>query len=468
MATGIPTNLAAFSLSEVARLTGGVQLGGAATRVVGVATDTRGDLRGKLFVALRGERFDGHQFIERAVRQGAAAVLAEDVPASVTGVKVASALDALSLLARAHRRRWAGRVIAVAGSAGKTTTRSVSAALLGALLGERLHGSPGNLNNRIGLPMVLLGLEPTHQLALLEVGTNRSGEVAALTATCEPDVCVLTLIDLEHTEGLGGLDAIEREEAAILRPEAELLLGNGDDERVARQLAAHPGRSLSYGFRVDCDYCIEQAEITAACVSDIAVRRPNGSRVSFASPFVGAPGALACAAALALAEHEARRALDGPWIEAALRRPEAREPGRLQPIELADDTLVLDDSYNANPASMRAALTVARRVADLRGARLHVVLGEMRELGPWSVSEHRKLRGFVAAARPESTTAIGGDARELLDGARATSFTEDSNAAATAVLPHVQPGDVVLIKASRGVKAELVVQALIDARGRKL
>src|SRR5690606_23270532 len=122
-------------------------------------------------------------------------------------------------------------------------------------------------------------------------------------------------------------------------------------------------------------------------------------------------------------------------------------------------TLVLDDSYNANPASMRAALTVARRVADLRGARLHVVLGEMRELGPWSVSEHRKLRGFVAAARPESTTAIGGDARELLDGARATSFTEDSNAAATAVLPHVQPGDVVLIKASRGVKAELVVQA---------
>src|SRR5690606_5542807 len=202
MATGIPTNLAAFSLSEVARLTGGVQLGGAATRVVGVATDTRGDLRGKLFVALRGERFDGHQFIERAVRQGAAAVLAEDVPTSVTGVKVASALDALGLLARAHRRRWAGRVIAVAGSAGKTTTRSVSAALLGALLGERLHGSPGNLNNRIGLPMVLLGLEPTHQLALLEVGTNRSGEVAALTATCEPDVCVLTLIDLEHTEGL--------------------------------------------------------------------------------------------------------------------------------------------------------------------------------------------------------------------------------------------------------------------------
>lgn len=464
MASPIPENRAAFELAEVAAITSGRAQRAGELRFAGVTTDTRGDVRGKLFVALRGDNFDGHAFIPRALDAGAAAVLAEELPEGVPGVAVASTTDALGELAAAHRLRWGKRIVAVAGSAGKTTTRSTTAALLRPVLGERLHAASGNLNNRIGVPMVLLGLTEEHEVGVLELGTNQPGEIPTLTRICAPDVAVLTLIELEHTEALGDLDSIEREESAVLDARAALWVGNGDDPRVRRRVEHRSRGRLSYGFDAACDYRVIAAQIERDARTRIELLRPDHTRVELSSPLLGRPGALACAAALAVAEHVAERRFGPAWITTALAQPGAREPGRLQPIELGDGGLVIDDAYNASPVSMRAAIETAREIADLRGARLHLVLGEMRELGSCAAREHERLRAAITAARPDTLLAIGGGARAFVEAP--SQFHEISASAAEALLPLVRPGDVVLVKASRGVRAELVVQALLRERGR--
>jgi UDP-N-acetylmuramoyl-tripeptide--D-alanyl-D-alanine ligase len=216
MASLIPSNSARFSLADAARITGGV-LHGPDAECVGVTTDSRGELRGRLFVALRGERFDGHEFVHQAARLGAGGVIVEHPLAdlSIGSVVVPSTLAALGALAAAHRARWGKRIVAVAGSAGKTTTRSAITAVLSAVLPEPVHFAAGNLNNLIGVPMVLLGLEPEHALGVVEVGTNAPGEVRRLSLMTAPDLAVLTLIGIEHSEGLGDLSGIEREEGEI-------------------------------------------------------------------------------------------------------------------------------------------------------------------------------------------------------------------------------------------------------------
>jgi UDP-N-acetylmuramoyl-tripeptide--D-alanyl-D-alanine ligase len=215
MESALPENQARFTLGELARATGGTLAGpgGAEREVVGVSTDSRASLGGKLFVALKGERFDGHSFAEGAAKAGAAAILVEnDVGAlPIPALRVPSTLGALGAIAGLHRSRFPGRLIAVGGSAGKTTTRSAVGAVLELCAPGRVHQTSGNLNNLIGVPLVLLGLTPEQRYAVVELGTNAPGEVAALTAMAKPDAGLLTLIGLEHTEGLGDLDGVERE-----------------------------------------------------------------------------------------------------------------------------------------------------------------------------------------------------------------------------------------------------------------
>jgi UDP-N-acetylmuramoyl-tripeptide--D-alanyl-D-alanine ligase len=469
MATPIPSNRAAFRLGEVAEITGGA-LHGKDVACQGVSSDTRAALGGQLFVALAGASFDGHRFIEDALAKGAVAVLSErPLPPNVNGVVVPSTLLALGELGRAHRQRWGGKLVAVAGSAGKTTTKSIIAALFRHELGSRVHVAPGNLNNQIGVPMVLLGLEEQHSAAIVELGTNHTGEVPALVHCSRPDFAVLTLIDLEHTEGLGGIDAIELEEGAVYRSPLDVALGNADDALVLRQLrAANAVRKLGYGFCSAADYRILGATLTAECTTRLELERPDGTRLSLTTPWLGTPGALSTTAAIAALEAYRGANLDPTWIAEALAQPGLREAGRLQPFELGDGSLVIDDSYNANPASVRTALAVAREVASLRNARLLVVLGEMRELGKWSQSEHEGLRPAIAAAQPSSVFAIAGDAKYWAQPGSAAAnaeFFPDSSSAARRITGAVKPGDVVLVKASRGVRAELVVQALVNDRG---
>jgi UDP-N-acetylmuramoyl-tripeptide--D-alanyl-D-alanine ligase len=479
MATPIPKNRARFTLGEIVRATGGTPRGGdAGILVEGVTTDSREGVAGKLFVALSGERFDGHRFAAEAVRSGARAVLARrgvPIDASVPVVEVDDTLDALGALGRWHRRRWGRTVIGVAGSAGKTTTRSTIAAALEAVFPAAVHRAPGNLNNRIGVPMVLLGLAPEHAVGVVEIGTNTRGEVAALAAMAEPNVGVLTLVDLEHAAGLGDLDAIEEEEGALLRalPRGGSAIANGDDERAVRQLlGSRARRKVTYGVRGMNDYRIVRRDPVRLGASRIAIERPRGrsrETLSLEVPLVGSPGALAVAAALAVADRVAGRTVPADRLAGALAIAAVGEPGRLRPVELADGTVVVDDSYNANPASVRAAVETAREIAEDRGARLVLVVGEMRELGAGSAAAHASIGRDLGATGAAVLVAVGGDAEGFVGPAAALGvdavFAVDAGRAVVEVLRRLRSGDVVLVKASRGVGAELVVERLVHEKG---
>jgi UDP-N-acetylmuramoyl-tripeptide--D-alanyl-D-alanine ligase len=473
MASLIPQNQAAFSLSQAATLCAG-RLLFADAECVGVTTDTRADMRGQLFVALRGERFDGHDFAALALSQGAAGVLVErELPGLRSAVRVNSTLSALGALAAAHRQRWAKRIVGVAGSAGKTTTRSAITALLGALQPGALHFAAGNLNNLIGVPMVLLGLNPEHDIGVVEIGTNAPGEVRALSTLAAPDVAVLTLIGIEHSEGLGDLDGIEREEGEIWRglgPEGMAIV-NADDERVQRTLQARgQTRSLSYGYAKGANYRLRSRTSSALGGSQLEVERRTSfaqDTIALETSLLGEAGAYATLAALAVGEWLSQAALSPEVVSRALSA--AGEPGRLTPVELADGTVVLDDSYNSNPASVRSSLDTAREIARARSARLVLVIGEMRELGALSAEQHAEVGNWLAASGAALLVAVMGDAARFVEPAKraglAAHFAENAEAALKLLLLCLQPKDVVLVKASRGVRAERLVRGLVDAKG---
>jgi UDP-N-acetylmuramoyl-tripeptide--D-alanyl-D-alanine ligase len=467
-----PENRAAFTLEELLDATGaGVSAASRfapGVRVERVVTDSRADVRGAVFVALRGERFDGHDHVAAAVRAGARAAIVErelgdlGVPVLV----VPSCLAALGALARAHRRRSSATVVAIAGSAGKTTTRSAVGAVLELVAPGAVHQTAGNLNNLVGVPLVLLGLRPEHRFAVVELGTNVTGEVATLMGVADPDVSVLTLIGIEHSEGLGDLDGIEVEEGAAFRllPGAAVAVGNADDTRVARQLAnAGAQKRVGYGFGAGLAVRAVAREVGDAGEQRLTLEGRFG-RFELALPLLGEAGAYAALAAVAVLEALSLPLPTAVALSDALGR--AGEPGRLQAHRLGDGTLVLDDAYNANPASARSSLRTATEVATSRHARLVVVLGEMRELGALAAREHTDLGAVIGASGAALLIAVGGDARLYVDPARAAGvdacFADDAEAALVAARSRIKPGDVVLVKASRGVRAERVVQGLIE------
>lgn len=468
----LPTNAAAFTLEELLAVTGG-RLSGASrlapgSRVDRVVTDSRADVRGAVFVALRGERFDGHDHAPVAARAGAGAVIVErdlgdlGVPVLV----VPSTLAALGALSRAHRRRSPATVIAVAGSAGKTTTRSAVGAALELAAPGAVHQTTGNLNNLVGVPLVLLGLRPEHRFAVVELGTNVTGEVATLMGVTEPDAAVLTLIGIEHSEGLGNLDGIEVEEGAAFRllPEAAIAVGNADDPRVRRQLgSAGAGRRVGYGFGEGLTVRAVAREVSESGQQRLTLEGRFG-RIVLELPLLGEAGAYAALAAVAVLVALSLPLPSAAALSAALGR--AGEPGRLQAHRLGDGTIVLDDAYNANPASARSSLKAATEVAAGRRARLVLVIGEMRELGALAAREHTELGAAIGASGAALLIAVGGDARLYLDPARAggvdACFADDAEAALVQARSRVKPGDVVLVKASRGVRAERVVRGLVE------
>ncbi|MBK7583046.1 MAG: UDP-N-acetylmuramoyl-tripeptide--D-alanyl-D-alanine ligase [Myxococcales bacterium] len=477
MATPIPENFAELRLDELCLATGGALVAGAVAGAVdgvrGVTTDSRADVSGRLFVALSGEHFDGHAFVADVARRGARAVLVErdvDVPADVAVIRVRDTLAALGGIARFHRQRWDGTLVAVAGSAGKTTTKGAVSALLEAVHPGAVHSEPGNLNNLVGVPMVLLGMTEQHRSAVVELGTNQLGEVARLAHIAQADVGVVTLIAIEHSEGLGDLDSIEAEEAALfdaLEVDA-VAIGNADDARVERRLeATHAKTKRRYGARALADYRVVSRALSSLNRSELVIERPQGPALSLTTGLLGEPGALAVAAGVAVAETVNGGPLSPAALQSALDALGAGESGRLVPVELGDGSIVIDDSYNANPASVLSSARTALEIASSRSARLLLVVGEMRELGPLSVSEHREVGRALAELGAARLIAVAGDANHLAEAAGAdATFVADADAALRLVLSELRPGDVVLVKASRGVRAERVVEGLIRAKGR--
>jgi UDP-N-acetylmuramoyl-tripeptide--D-alanyl-D-alanine ligase len=475
MATAIPTNDAAFRLSEVASAvrTGFDPAKDQAIR--GISTDSREDLRGKLFVALSGDRFDGHHFLDAAVAHGAAALLVERPVAGQMGVpvlQVPDSLRALGDIAKAHRSRWKGQLVAVAGSAGKTTTRVAIETVLRSTYGDRVHATRGNLNNQIGVPMTLLGLREAHELAVIEVGTNHPGEVARLSEVCSPDAAVLTLIGLEHTEGLGDLDGVEREEGQVFQFLASrgFAIGNGDDARVLAQMARYcrAEQRFTFGCTPGVDYratyrVSDALDRTAVNIErDARVAKPA---LSLETRLLGLPGAMAVSAAVAVAD-ALGVSLDAQAATAALMRSDVGETGRLKAHSLPDGTVLLDDTYNANPPSMLSSIALADELARRRRTRLVLVLGEMRELGEHSVREHTLLGTKLGSAA--QVIAVGEQAepvhRSALACSKSSHYVANSERAADLLLQLTAPGDVVLVKGSRGVRLETVVERVMALR----
>ena len=472
MSAPLPTNSFELSLGDVMRATGGVLLGDPALQLRGISTDSRADLSGKLFVALVGERFDAHDFVGMARERGAVAALVErEVDNALPQVQVPSTLAALGALAAARRQSWGGKVVAVAGSAGKTTTRAALSALLEAVEPGAVHYVRGNFNNLIGVPLVLLSLAEHERVAVVELGTNRPGEVAALTRMSAPDLGVLTLIGYEHTEGLGDLDGVEAEEGALFEG-CGIAIGNADDERVRRQLARASGQRVRYGQYADCDYRFRVVAMSSSG-SHLEVGRKLGGRQvvsQFQVGTLGDAGAYAACAALTAVETLLGREVPAETCSRAFASALASEAGRLCPVELTGGILLLDDTYNANPESVESSIKTARQLADQRKVDLVLVLGEMRELGALSPGLHRQVGEAAAAQKPALLVAVAGDAQLLGEAARAqgthSEFAPDADAAAELLLQRLVGPAVVLVKASRGVRAEKVVERLIAAKGR--
>ena len=477
MATPIPTNRASFDAPAVADAAGGRVVGASRPprAVHGVTTDSRSVTPGSAFVCLRGEHHDGHEYVDAAERAGANLVVVERgrAPADtrMDVVEVDDTLVAWGALARAHLRGWRrsnaeAQVVAITGSAGKTTTKELCAALLGTA--AECYATTGNLNNRVGMPAVALAVETQHRFAVLELGMSVPGEIAALSAIAEPDVALVTNVGLAHAGGVGGtLEGVAHEKGALfaeVRREG-VAIANADDAAVMAQVArARSARSVLFGRSERSDVRLVRRKALGAEGSRVVVCRANRES-AFVLPIPCEASAIDFGAALAAAEAALGGLLDDARIASALRtlRP---IPGRMQVRRLRGDILVVDDAYNANPASVRAAL---QTLGEIEGHRRVIVVGEMKELGPAAEREHRQLGEAAALAGVALLVSCGGFADLTARAAERSGVsvfcTKDAAEAAVVCLEHVRSGDRVLVKASRGVRAERVVDALVLAHG---
>jgi UDP-N-acetylmuramoyl-tripeptide--D-alanyl-D-alanine ligase len=450
-----------LDLQKIAQVTcGRLAPANARAAVTGISTDSRSVRPGELFVPLRGEKFDGHDFLAQAVRRGAAACLSEEVIAGfpVPVIQVADTLRALGDLAAACRRDFGGPVVAVTGSSGKTTTKE----MLASILAETAPGlkTEGNFNNLVGLPLTLFRLEPEHRWAVLEMGMSARGEIARLAEIAVPDVGVITNIGPAHLETLHGLDGVARAKGELF---AALKAGgtaviNADDARVAQLPVANGVRRLLYGFAPEAEIRAEEVAVTGATVS-FRLLLASGAwpvRLAVAGRHNVCNALAAAAAAVALAVSP----------EAIVRGLQAFRGGhgRMEVVDLGHGTVLIEDTYNANPLSVRAALMALDEMGG-SGRRI-AVLGDMLELGAEAVNLHRQV-GAAAAQHCDLLLLLGAMAAETAAGARQQGLPADrikivaSHAEAVERLRALlQPGDRLLVKGSRGMQMEKVAAAL--------
>lgn len=473
LATPIGTNEATLDARTVAQDTSGRAVRATGRVARGVTTDSRAVVPGGAFVALRGERHDGHAFVPAAIEAGAALVVVgrghEIADPRVDVVEVEDTLDAWGFIGRSHLRAWRrsrpdGSVVAITGSAGKTTTKELCAALL--RLVAPCHATAGNLNNRVGVPAVLLQLEPKHRFAVVEVGMSLPGEIAALASIVEPDVAVVTNVGLAHAGGVGGTVAdVAREKGALFAAVAAggVCVANADDEAVMTSVARARGRRVTFGQSAGAD--VRLAARTPRGLEGSSLRIERGGRSTTVElPIAGEAAGLDLVAALAAAEGAAGP-IDDALLTAALATL-APVAGRMN-VWRAGGATVIDDAYNANPSSMRAALSTLGESGE--GRRV-AILGEMKELGRTSEREHEALADALVRARVALLVSCGGLAGATARAAAARGvevvLAADATEAALIARQRVQPGDVVLVKASRSVGAERVVDALLGKDGR--
>jgi len=447
------TAAARFRLSTLAADCGGRMIG-ADRDITRVHTDTRSIATGDLFVALRGERFDGNAFAAQALAAGAVAALVERedaLPHGASGILVGDSRRALGQIACAHRHRIAPLVLAVTGSNGKTTVKEMLAGIL-----RRVHGdaavlaTEGNLNNDIGLPLTLLRLQPAHRFAVCEMGMNHAGEIAYLCEIAEPDITVVNNAGTAHLENLGSREGIARAKGEIvqgLREGGIAVLPQTDRWLPLWQQFAGQRHTLRFGLDA-------AAEVAGDAGADgVITLRHAGTTATcrLATPGLhnahNACAAIAAAVAAGVTLTDAAAALDGF----------GGTKGRLQLKRAANGATLIDDTYNANPDSARAAIAVLAAAPQPR----ILVLGDMGELGPDAPALHREVGAAARAAGLECLLATGELSRETVAGFGGGGEHFASHTALIDALRRcVTPGTTVLVKGSRFMRMEQVVEAL--------
>jgi len=434
-----------------------------------VVTDSRTVKAGDLFIALRGPRFDGHAFVDDVMARGAAAAIVERAYGGSTEqdppdgglIEVDDTLKALQALAHAVRRAAGTRVVAITGSAGKTTTKEAIAEMLATR--HRVVKNKGNLNNHIGLPLSLMQLRTRPDVAVMELGMNHAGEISTLVEIAEPDVRVWTNVGDAHLGFFASPDAIADAKAEILEgANADtVLVCNADDSRVMARVQQFVGRTLTFGSAEGATVCARDIEDRGIDGMRARVTTPAGER-SIDTPLLGR-GNLANVLAATAVAIDAGIGLDDVAAIAARLRPADRR-GAVK--RLRDGIALVDDSYNSSPSALRRALDVVAK--ESRATRKVAVLGEMLELGDHAVALHEACGRAAAASGVSLLFAIGGGpARALADAAVAAGMSAPSvqyfgrsDEAAPVVVEAIRPGDLVLVKGSRGTRTDIVADRI--------
>jgi UDP-N-acetylmuramoyl-tripeptide--D-alanyl-D-alanine ligase len=452
-----------LTVQDIVRATQGALVAGdLGIPVTGVSIDSRALGVGEAFFAIQGHRLDGHAFLAEAAARGAACLvvhaLPDDVPANVPLVLVEDTTHALGRLGAWHRNRFAIPVVAITGSNGKTTTKELTAGVLATrwavLRPER------SFNNQWGLPLTLLRLGPEHEAVVLEIGTNARGEVAALTALAAPTVGVVTTVAAVHTEFLGSLEGVRDEKAGLVRalPADGVAVLNADDPRVASMAADTRARVVTYG------------RSAAAHVRAVGEVREDETGLTLTLETGGEQQAVTLGLA---GRHNVGNALAAAAAGVALGlslAEVARGLARVPPVagrcvwRRAGEVTILDDTYNASPVSVRAALDTV--TAHRRGRRLIVVLGDMLELGALTDEAHREVGRQVAALPADELIGLGRAMPLAIEAARAAGLAEARHLptfedTVAHLLKRLTADDLVLVKGSRGMRMERVVDALV-------
>ncbi|HOQ76318.1 MAG TPA: UDP-N-acetylmuramoyl-tripeptide--D-alanyl-D-alanine ligase [Thermoclostridium sp.] len=452
--------------ADVSRAVDGHLVADGNIMVRSVSTDSRTLEPGCLFVAIRGERFDGHNYIREALDKGAALVMAEkgaSIPDGVPAVLVEDTLKALGRLAEYHRSRFDIPVVAVTGSVGKTSTKEMIAATLSAKF--RVHKTKGNFNNEIGLPLSVLELDDSHRAAVFEMGMRGFGEIDYLSRIVRPDIAIITNIGISHIERLGSRQNILKAKLEIihwLKDDGHVIL-NGDDKLLSGLRGLLEQKTLFYGMDESCDVRATDLLSKGEEGVSFSVRYRNREH----RYFVPAPGIHNVQNALAAISTALVLGFDDETIEKGLL--EYSGDRMRMNITETDGIKVINDAYNAAPASVSSALRVLCEIGANR--RKWAVLGDMLELGDWAEDAHREIGMQVAEAGIDYLVGVGDLARWYVEGAldhgmplENTRLFQDADDARSYISQRIARGDVILFKGSRKMNLDVLAAKLFEGR----
>ncbi len=444
------------SLAEIAEITGGELLSGSAHGLcMAVSTDTRTIQKGSLYIPLKGDRFDGHDFAEDAREAGALAMLVErELTVDLPQIKVEDTLRALADIAAWHRDQFNGHVVAVTGSAGKTTVKQ----LMGSVLSQRYKTliTQGNLNNHIGAPLTLLSLQPEHEAAMIELGASGVGEIAYTARLTRPEVGILTNVVPAHLEGFGSIDNIALTKGELIdavTPSGTMVL-NADDHYFTQWLnRATALNVISFGFN-------DRADVTAKDICESL----TGSEFTLVLPDESVSVSLSLSGlhnvrnALAVAAAASSLGFSSVEIKAGLEQSSA-VAGRLECCEGQRGQVIFNDAYNANPESFCAAIDVLK----LAEGRRILVMGDMGELGDTATEMHVRVGSYAKDQNIECLVATGPLSKSAVEAFGENGHWFESREAVTEFLTKTtKSGDTLLVKGSRSAGMDQVVRSLAD------